>query len=36
MFALTMAGDDNKKDDQLQDIQTQVDGLALDIRTMHE
>jgi hypothetical protein len=36
VFALTMVGDDNKKDDQLQDIRTQVDGLASDIRTMHE
>jgi small-conductance mechanosensitive channel len=31
-----MAGDDDKKDDQLQDIRTQVDGLASDIRMMHE
>jgi len=31
-----MAGDDDKKDDQLQDIRTQVDGLAADMQTMHE
>ncbi|WVZ97710.1 hypothetical protein U9M48_043224 [Paspalum notatum var. saurae] len=31
-----MADDDAKKDDQLQDLRTQVDGLATDIQTMHE
>ena len=36
MFALTMPGDDDKTDVQLQDMRTQVDGLAADIRTMHE
>lgn len=37
MFALTMSGDDaDKKDVDLQDVKTQVDGLAADIQTMHE
>ena len=36
MFALTMPGDDDKTDVQLQDMRTQVDGLAADIKTMHE
>ncbi|WVZ97508.1 hypothetical protein U9M48_043035 [Paspalum notatum var. saurae] len=31
-----MADDDDKKDDQLQDLRTQVDELATDIQTMHE
>ena len=31
-----MAGDDNKTDEQLQDMRTQIDGLAADIKTMHE
>ena len=36
MFALTMAGDEGTTDDQLQDIRTRVDGLAADMKTMHE
>ena len=36
MFALTMAGDDETTDAQLRDVQTQVDGLAADMKTMHE
>ena len=37
MSALTMSGDDDKKlDAQLQDMKTQVDGFATDIKTMHE
>ena len=36
MFALTMSGDDGKTDVQLQDMRTQVDGVAADIRKMHE
>ena len=36
MFALTMPGDDDKTDVQLQDMRTQVDGLAADIKMMHE
>ena len=36
MFALTMAGDDEKTDAQLWDVRTQVDGLAADMETMHE
>jgi flagellar capping protein FliD len=33
-----MAGDDDDamKDEQLQDMRTQIDGLATDIMTMHE
>ena len=31
-----MAEDDDKKDEQLQDIRRQVDGLTADIQTMHE
>jgi flagellar capping protein FliD len=27
---------DAKKDEQLQDMRTQIDGLATDIKTMHE
>jgi hypothetical protein len=36
VFALTMAGDEGTADEQLQDMQTRVDGLAADIKTMHE
>ena len=36
VFALTMAGDEGTTDDQLQDIRTRVDGLAADMKTMHE
>jgi hypothetical protein len=36
VFALTMAGDDDTMDAQLRDVQTQVDGLAADVKTMHE
>ena len=36
VFALTMADNDDNKDVQLQDLRTQVDGLAADIQTMHE
>jgi hypothetical protein len=36
VFALTMVGDDDTTDAQLQDVRTQVDGLAVDIKTMHE
>jgi hypothetical protein len=31
-----MAGDDDKTDEQLQDMRTQLDGLVGDIKTMHE
>ena len=31
-----MADNDDNKDVQLQDLRTQVDGLAADIQTMHE
>ena len=31
-----MADNDDNKDVQLQDLRTQVDGLATDIQTMHE
>jgi hypothetical protein len=31
-----MAGDDDTTDAQLRDVRTQVDGLAADMRTMHE
>jgi small-conductance mechanosensitive channel len=31
-----MAGDDDTTDAQLRDVRTQVDGLAADIKTMHE
>ena len=31
-----MAGDDDTMDAQLWDVWTQVDGLAADIKTMHE
>jgi hypothetical protein len=34
MFALTMAGDDEKK--QLQDMRAEIDGLVTDIKTVHE
>ena len=36
VFVLTMAGDDDTTDEQLQDMWTQVDGLAADMKTMHE
>jgi len=36
VFALTMAGDEGTTDDQLQDMRTRVDGLAADMKTMHE
>jgi small-conductance mechanosensitive channel len=36
VFALTMAGDDDTKDAQLWDVRTQVDGLAADVKTVHE
>ena len=36
MFALTMAGDNDTKDAQLRDVRTQVDGLAADVKTIHE
>ena len=31
-----MADNDDNKNGQLQDLRTQVDGLAADIQTMHE
>jgi hypothetical protein len=31
-----MADDDNKKDEQLQDMRTQIDGLATNMKTLHE
>jgi hypothetical protein len=34
VFALTLAGDDDKK--QPQDMQTEIDGLVTDIKTIHE
>jgi low affinity Fe/Cu permease len=36
VFALTMAGAHVTVDAQLQEVRGQVDGLAADIRTMHE
>jgi len=36
VFVLTMAGDDDTTDEQLQDMWTQVDGLDADMKTMHE
>ena len=36
MFALTMVGDDDTKDAQLRDVRTRVDGLAADMKTIHE
>ena len=36
VFALTMADDADAGADQLKDMKTQVDGLAMDIMTMHE
>jgi uncharacterized protein YukE len=36
VFALTMAGAHDTVDAQLQELRGQVDGLAADIRTMHE
>jgi hypothetical protein len=34
MFALTMAGDDDET--QLQDTRAEIDGLVIDIKTIHE
>jgi hypothetical protein len=36
VFALTMAGDEGTADEQLQVMRTRVDGLAADMKTMHE
>src|SRR6185503_21294651 len=36
VFALTMAGDEGMRDEKLQDMRTRVDGLAADMKTMHE
>ena len=36
VFALTMAGAHDMVDAQLLEVRGQVDGLAADIRTMHE
>jgi hypothetical protein len=38
VFAQTMAGDNDNamKDEQLYDMRTQIDGLAVDIKMMHE
>ena len=36
VFALTMAGDEGTPDEKLQDMRTRVDGLAADMKTMHE
>jgi hypothetical protein len=36
VFVLTMAGDEGMTDDQLQNMRTRVDGLAADMKTMHE
>jgi small-conductance mechanosensitive channel len=36
VFALTMVGDDDMKDAQLWDVRTRVDGLAADMKTIHE
>jgi hypothetical protein len=36
VFALTMVGDDDTKDAQLWDVRTRVDGLAADVKTIHE
>jgi hypothetical protein len=36
VFALTMAGDEGTTDEQLQDMRTRVNGLAADMKTMHE
>ena len=36
MFALTMVGDEGTTDEKLQDMRTRVDGLAADMKTMHE
>jgi hypothetical protein len=35
-FALCCAGNDDMTDAQLWDVRTQVDGLAADVKTMHE
>jgi hypothetical protein len=31
-----MVGDDDTKDAQLRDVRTRVDGLAADVKTIHE
>jgi small-conductance mechanosensitive channel len=36
VFALTMVGDGDTKDAQLRDVRTRVDGLAADVKTIHE
>jgi hypothetical protein len=36
VFALTMANNDSMRNDQLQDLWTQIDGLTTDIKTLHE
>ena len=36
VFALTMAGDEGMTDEKLQDMRTRVDGLAVDMKMMHE
>ena len=36
VFALTMAGDEGTTDEKLQDMRTRVDGLAADMKMMHE
>jgi hypothetical protein len=36
VFALTMEGDEGTTDEQLQDMRTRVDGLAADMKMMHE
>jgi hypothetical protein len=36
VFALTMADGDDKKDDQLQDMQTQIEELSTNMKTLHE
>jgi hypothetical protein len=36
VFALTMVGDDDTKDAQLRDVRTRVDGLATDVKMIHE
>ena len=36
ILLLTMAGDEGTTDENLQDMRTRVDGLAADMKTMHE
>jgi hypothetical protein len=36
VFALTMAGANDTMDVKVKEVRGQVDGLAVDIRTMHE